>query len=277
MRSSRTFGFKFPEKLETLSVPADNSIRLYNDKSFAPGIPNSGKQNPKESIRHSNFRPAVRPFHYGQLLAKRKVFGSKIRGDFDLRPYEQNKISKRFHHDYSLVNACNFVNNYGVYEYLRRTPPPLLETINCKVNDAGGTLDARESEKYRLKYRDILKQGEIECPEPDEPQKKGKRGRIKKSNSRNLLERLRDLEEDTLRFMDNELVPCTNNLGENDIRMTKVQLKISGCFRSMDGAKIFCRIRSYLSTCRKHGVKSSHALDLLFKGKLPDFCMQLVA
>ena len=147
----------------------------------------------------------------------------------------------------------------------------LLETINHKVNDAGGALDAQESQKYRLKYRGLIKQGEIECSEPGGPRKKGKRGRIKKSKSRNLLERLRDYEQDTLRFMDNESVPFTNNLGESDIRMTKVQQKISGCFRSMKGAKIFCRVRSYLSTCRKQGVKSSQALDLLFNGKLPDF------
>jgi len=146
----------------------------------------------------------------------------------------------------------------------------LLETINRKVTDAGGALDAQESQKYRLRYRVILKQGEIECPEPIRPKKKGKRGRIKKSKSRNLLERLRDYEQDALRFMDNGYVPFSNNLGESDIRMTKVQQKISGCFRSMDGAQIFCRVRSYLSTCRKQGVKSSHALDLLFNGKLPD-------
>ena len=147
----------------------------------------------------------------------------------------------------------------------------LLETINCKVIEACGILNARESLKYRFKYRAILKQGEIECPEPIKPKEKGKRGRIKRSKSRNLLERLRDFEEDVLRFMDIERVPFTNNRGENDIRMTKVQQKISGCFRSMNGAKIFCRVRSYLSTCRKHGVKSSHALELLFEGKLPDF------
>lgn len=149
----------------------------------------------------------------------------------------------------------------------------LLELINRKVNHAGGALDAQESEEYRLKYRAILKQGEIECPEPIRPKKKGKRGRIKRSKSRNLLERLRDYEQDALRFMYNELVPFSNNLGENDIRMTKVQQKISGCFRSIDGARIFCRVRSFLSTCRKQGVKSSHALDLLFNGKLPDFLM----
>ena len=102
-------------------------------------------------------------------------------------------------------------------------------------------------------------------------QEKGKRGRIKKSKSRNLLERLRDYENDVLRFMDVDYVPFTNNLGENDIRMTKVQQKISGCFRSIEGARIFCRVRGYLSTCRKHGVSSSHALGCLFDGKLPDF------
>ena len=150
----------------------------------------------------------------------------------------------------------------------------LLKTINCKVTDAGGgALDAQESEKYRLKYRAIPRQGESECPEPIEPQKKGKRGRIKKTKLRNLLERLRDFEQDTLRFMDNQIVPFSNNMDENDIRMTKVQQKISGCFRSMAGARIFCRIRSYLSTCRKQGVKSSNSLDLLFNGKLSEFLM----
>jgi len=150
----------------------------------------------------------------------------------------------------------------------------LLETINRKVNDVGGALDTQESEKYRQKYRDLLKKAEIECPEPIRTKKKGKRGRIKKSKSRNLLERFRDYEEETLRFMDIDYVPFTNNLGENDIRMTKVQQKISGCFRSIEEAKIFCRVRGYLSTCRKQGVSSSQALALLFDGKMPDFILQ---
>ena len=148
----------------------------------------------------------------------------------------------------------------------------LLETINKDVIDNGGILNAAESRKYRKRFKNLIKKAEIECPEPERPaNKKGKRGRIKRSKSRNLLERLRDFENDVLRFMENKHVPFTNNLGENDIRMTKVQQKISGCFRSLEGAHIFCRNRSYLSTCRKHGIKASAALNLLFEGKLPEF------
>jgi transposase len=150
----------------------------------------------------------------------------------------------------------------------------LLEKINTKVIDAGGAFSAQQARRYRSQYRELIKKGEIECPEPPRPNKKGKRGRIKKSKSRNLLERLRDYEDDVLRFMENKLVAFSNNLGENDIRMTKVQQKISGCFRSIEGAKIFCRIRSYLSTCRKQGIKASRALELLFNGRLPEFIKQ---
>lgn len=147
----------------------------------------------------------------------------------------------------------------------------LLETINRKTLDAGGILSKYMQQKFRQQYRDIIDAGEKECPPPDESRKKGQKGRIKRSKSRNLLERLRDFEDDVLRFMTIVDVPFTNNLGERDIRMTKVQQKISGCFRSIEGAKIFCRLRSYLSTCRKHNISSSDALELLFDGKLPDF------
>ena len=121
----------------------------------------------------------------------------------------------------------------------------------------------------RKKYRYILKKAEIECPAP--PKIEGKRGRTKKSKSRNLLERFINYEDDVLRFMENKDVPFTNNLGENDLRMTKVQQKISGCFRSLEGAYIFCRLRGYLSTCRKHGIKITTSLKILFEGVLPDF------
>jgi len=147
----------------------------------------------------------------------------------------------------------------------------LLEQINKAVNKAGGQLSPGEVHKYRKKYKTLLDKAALECPPPDESKRVNKRGRMKRSTARNLLERLIDYEDDVLRFMETKIVPFTNNQGENDIRMTKVQQKISGCFRSMDGAYIFCRIRGYLSTCRKQGMKPSEALKLLFAGELPDF------
>ncbi|MDR3341409.1 MAG: transposase, partial [Treponema sp.] len=66
-------------------------------------------------------------------------------------------------------------------------------------------------------------------------------------------------------------VPFTNNLAGRDLRMMKVHQKTSGCFRSMEGAEIFCRVRGYLSTCQRHGVSAADALNLLFNKKLPGF------
>jgi transposase len=146
----------------------------------------------------------------------------------------------------------------------------LLKEINRATRDAGGCLERARSEHYRKRYRGLLLEAETECPPPNETGKK-KRGRTARSKARNLLERLRDFENETLRFMVDQNVPFSNNQAESDLRMTKVQQKISGCFRSVDGAKIFCRIRGYLSTCRKHGVTASDALHLLFQGKYPAF------
>jgi len=149
-----------------------------------------------------------------------------------------------------------------------------LRALNVTVDKAGGCLDKSMTEEYQKQYRVILQTGEKECPAPDTKREKGKRGRIKKTKSRNLLERLINREDEVLRFMENKATPFTNNQGENDLRMTKVQQKISGCFRSEEGALIFCRIRAYLITCRKHQMSATEALETLFKGQLPAFVYQ---
>lgn len=146
----------------------------------------------------------------------------------------------------------------------------LLKSINIAVINTGGQLSTREAKSYRTKYKKILHKGAKECPLPDKSQREpGQRGRLKRSKARCLLDRLIDYEDDVLRFMENDVVPFTNNQGENDIRMTKVQQKISGCFRSMKGAQIFCLTRGYISSCRKQGVSATEALTSLFRGKLP--------
>ena len=146
-----------------------------------------------------------------------------------------------------------------------------LIELNEAVDKAMGKLAPKQAKQWHERYHKILEQAQQECPPPKDNRPKGTRGRLKRSKSRNLLERLIRYEDDVLRFMTEPIVPFTNNQGENDIRMTKVQQKISGCFRSMQGAQMFCRIRSYLSTCRKNGLSATKALEMLFAGETPAF------
>jgi transposase len=163
------------------------------------------------------------------------------------------------------------IDNHPQYTWAKFMQDLLLE-INEAVNKTEkNCLDDAKINVYQMSFRQIIQTGEVEMPLPPlDPNQSPKRGRRKKSKERNLLERLRDFENDVLLFMVISYVPFTNNRGENDIRMTKVQQKISGCFKSMDGAKIFCRVRSYLLTAQKHGVTPTDALKTLFGGKLPE-------
>lgn len=147
----------------------------------------------------------------------------------------------------------------------------LLYALNTAVEAAGGQLAPAETQRWQRRYRRLLKDAEAECPPPEAQRQPGQRGRIKRSKARNLLERLRAFETDVLRFMTDANVPFTNNQGENDLRMSKVQQKISGCFRSTEGATTFSRVRSYVSTCRKRGMTAAEALTLLFQNENPEF------
>ena len=115
---------------------------------------------------------------------------------------------------------------------------------------------------YRNQY-DLLVQKGIEANPYSPPQEK-KRGRYKKTKPRNLIERFRDYADDILRFFYDFKVPFDNNFSERDIRMMKVKQKISGCFRSIDGAKCFTRTRSFIITAQKQNINAFKALRNLF-------------
>lgn len=96
-------------------------------------------------------------------------------------------------------------------------------------------------------------------------------GTPKRRIGHNLLLRLEHYSEETLRFLYNSNVPFTNNQAEQDLRMMKVKQKISGCFRSLEGAEIFCRVRSFLSTARKQGWNILDSIAEALNGKIPTF------
>jgi len=148
-----------------------------------------------------------------------------------------------------------------------------LEGLNREVEKAGGRLSAPRQKRARKNYRRILRRADQECP-PAPASKEGKRQ--KRTKEQNLIERLKDFEDETLRFMTNPLAPFTNNQGERDIRMSKVQQKISGCFRSVAGARAFCRIRSYISTCMKNGIQLPDALAAIFTGGLSGVLSKII-
>ena len=177
--------------------------------------------------------------------------------------------------DHALCNAhhlreLEWCATEGKQQWAKKIKDFLLK-LNATVDAANGQLDEEYSKQYLTQYQLLLKDAELECPQAKPEENVRKRGKVKQSKARNLLQRLIDYHADVLRFMSDVDVPFTNNQGERDLRMTKVQQKISGCFKSEEGAKIFCRVRGYLSTCCKHGVDATQALKILFSGKLPDF------
>jgi transposase len=112
------------------------------------------------------------------------------------------------------------------------------------------------------RYRALLVAGHAANPPP--ARRPRQRGRVKQSPAQNLLERLWLGQEAVLAFLDDLTIPFDNNQAERDLRMLKVQQKVSGAFRSATGAAAFARIRGYLSTLRKQGHALLAALEQLF-------------
>jgi len=139
------------------------------------------------------------------------------------------------------------------------------EFVKERQQAGASELTQGEKQPWIDKYHAIIDVGN--AANPFVKSKVKKRGPPKRSKAQNLLKRLAEHEDSVLAFLHDMNVPFTNNLGEQDIRMIKVRLKVSGCFRTFEGAERFARIRGYLSTSRKHGLNLLDAISNAYQGK----------
>jgi transposase len=134
----------------------------------------------------------------------------------------------------------------------------LQHAVASATDHGHGELDVLQLAGYHAAYQHIIATGHRE--NPPITRRTGRRGPIGQTPARNLLRRLDAHRHDVLRFAHDFHVPFDNNLVERDIRMVKLQQKISGCWRTPSGADHFLALRAYLSTARKQG---QHLLDAL--------------
>jgi len=148
----------------------------------------------------------------------------------------------------------------------------LLLKIKDAVAEARAGPDARLSDqierKFLKSYERLVKRGAKLNPQPDSTRRGPPLGRPPYlPTPRTIIRRLQRKRDEVLCFMRDISVPFDNNGSERDLRMVTLRQKISGCFRTSDGARSFCRVRSYLSTARKQGYSLLTSLSRVFNGK----------
>ena len=165
-----------------------------------------------------------------------------------------------------LLRELAFVWESGDFRWARRMMTLLRKTCHRVNSSEAKALPDEEYRKVRTRYRNILTLGARELPDIPMPQNK-KRGRIAKSAAHNLHERMKNHETEILRFAIDPYTSFTNNVGERGLRMSKVKMKVSGCFRTIPYAHRYCTISSYLQTAAALGYNPHTALDIALAGK----------
>lgn len=173
---------------------------------------------------------------------------------------------------HATCNAHHLRDLLFIYERYQQLWAQQLATLLLEIKQtveqaqqAGLThLTAEQLTTFEQRYQTLLAQGEADNPLTTE--RSQGRGKLKQTPARNLLDRLRKHQAAVLAFMFDFKVPFDNNQAERDLRMVKLKQKVAGCFRTKDGATLFCTLRSYIATVRKHGLSILDALVDAFQG-----------
>ena len=164
-----------------------------------------------------------------------------------------------------LIRELTFIVESNNYRWARLMKALLQEACQRVNASHGKALSAAACKALRKRYRTILTQGRKELPALP-PRKQGQRGPIAKSDAHNLHERLAQHEESVLRFLSDPDVSFTNNAGERGLRMSKVKMKVSGCFRTLAYGEAYARISSYLQSMQALGYNPLVAIQIALAG-----------
>ncbi len=145
----------------------------------------------------------------------------------------------------------------------------LRVALRCRHFHGSNAIPAERLKWLTTIYDGIIKIGLAFHTEKIPLPCKGKRGRQPKRTGHNLLLRLFHYKQDVLRFLHDPAVPFTNNDAERDLRMMKCKQKVSGGFRTSQGAEQFARIRGFISTVRKRGFNVLSSIQTIFSDNIP--------
>ena len=220
---------------------------------------------------------------YVTHLALSGYRGQKAHAAIGILPERRGRV---VHDDYAsyflysevLHASCNahhlreldFIHERSQQPWAEEMTQLLLETKHAveMAQEAGQTFLTQEQvADFERRYAQLLQQGYAANPPPEQAAEGPKRrGKPKQSVARNLLDRLSKYQGAVLSFMHDFSVPFDNNQAERDLRMVKLKQKVSGGFRTSQGAESFCLIRSYISTARKNALSVLEALESALRG-----------
>jgi len=185
------------------------------------------------------------------------------------KPYES--INGAFEHAFCNAHHLRELNRVTQQDHQlwSNDMSKLLLSANQKVTHAKtngrDALSPRMIKQFNIRYDTVVKSAGVYHTVSQK--ETGKRGRVKQTFAKNLLDRLIKYKDETLRFATNFNVPFTNNAAERGLRMMKVKEKISGCFMSQKGGRIFMNIYAYILTVKKNGINIMQALLDAMHGK----------